>query len=134
MRATRHATILVQAIVVWVLFWVAGLPRYYRQYSDAGLGVACTVLSVAISLVVLFFLLRCNPKSRREYAWWLSVYYTIPFAALDTLYVGIYLGRGWYYLVEYWYLTVFYVTPWFTFLPTVALLDRYDSRKAAAAT
>ena len=55
---------------------------------------------------------------------WLSLYYTVPFAALDAAYCGWYLGRGPGFLAEYWYLTVFYVTPWLTFMPTAWLLQR----------
>ena len=50
------------------------------------------------------------------------MYYTLPFALLDTLYCGIYLGHGAHYLTQYWYLSVFYVTPWLTFMPTEYLL------------
>ncbi|MEZ5728490.1 MAG: hypothetical protein R3E48_11080 [Burkholderiaceae bacterium] len=50
------------------------------------------------------------------------MYYTLPFAILDTLYCGLYLGHGYSYLWKFWYLTVFYVSPWLTLLPTAALL------------
>ena len=50
------------------------------------------------------------------------MYYTVTFAILDGLYCGLYLDRGWTFLADYWYLTVFYVTPWLTFIPTERLL------------
>lgn len=59
-------------------------------------------------------------------AFWLSLCYTLPFAALDALYCGWYLGHGHDFLAKYWYLTVFYVTPWLTFRPTSVLLSRKD--------
>ncbi len=55
---------------------------------------------------------------------WISFYYTVPFALLDTLYCGLYLGGGASYLYKFWYLTVFYFTPWLTFPPTALLLRR----------
>jgi hypothetical protein len=50
--------------------------------------------------------------------------FSLPFAVLDTLYCGVYLGHGADYLWKFWYLTVFYVSPWMTLLPTELLLRR----------
>jgi hypothetical protein len=122
MTPLKHTRLLIQSVLIWVLFWLAGLPHYYQQYSTRTLGVFCTVLSVAISLAALRILLRSHPANRRARAFWCSVYYTSVFAVLDTLYCGIYLGRGAAYLTDYWYLTVFYVTPWLTFMPIERML------------
>ncbi len=109
-------------VLVWFGFWLLGLPDYYQQYSPAAVGAATVLLSALISLVCLAILLRTRPERRANKALWLSVYYTVPFALLDTLYCGIYLGHGASYLWKYWYLTVFYVSPWVTLLPTATLL------------
>jgi hypothetical protein len=122
LHASTHAKTLVQMVLVWFGFWLLGLPDYYQQYSTAAVGAAAVLLSVLISLVCLAILLRTRPERRASKALWLSVYYTVPFALLDTLYCGIYLGHGASYLWKYWYLTVFYVSPWVTLLPTAALL------------
>ena len=123
-----------QAVAVWAAFWVAGLPSYYQQYSSVVLGAGCTVLSALIGLFALFVLAGGRNETRRSRAIRYSLYYTVPFALLDTLYCGIYLQHGWGYLHRFWYLTVFYFTPWLTFLPTAAILDRHDQRRSAAAT
>jgi hypothetical protein len=112
-----------QAIAAWAAFWVLGLPRYYQQYSSLALGVGCTLLSVAISLAALYVLSLGQPETRLSRASWIAFYYTVPFAVLDALYCGMYLGHGAGYLHKYWYLTVFYVTPWLTFPPTALLLQ-----------
>jgi hypothetical protein len=129
-KPTKHLTLLASGIVAWVAFWVAGLPSYYQQYSAMALGVACTLLSVAISLLALFVLSRGRPGTRVTRSVWISCYFTVPFAILDTLYCGLHLGRGPAYLHEYWYLTVFYVTPWLTFVPTALLLGSTDRRNS----
>lgn len=90
------------------------------------------MLSVLISLVALLLLARVRPDRRETLALWLSVYYTLPFAVLDTLYCGLFLRHGWAYLQQYWYLTVFYVTPWLTFLPTAWALNRLQRTLAPA--
>jgi hypothetical protein len=123
MSRAKHLKLLFQSVVIWALFWIGGLPDYYQQYSTITLGVACTVISVLISLAALRILLRSKPENRAKRAFWCSVYYTVTFAVLDYLYCGLYLGYGARYLEQYWYLTVFYVTPWLTFIPTARLLQ-----------
>lgn len=122
MPARAHLGLLLQAIAVWGGFWLLGWPAYYQQYPDALVAVASIVLSVVISLAAVFILVRTRPEIRASRAFWIALYYTLPFAVLDTLYCGVYLGLGAAYLVDYWYLTVFYVTPWLTFPPTAKLL------------
>lgn len=124
MTRRGHLRLLAQALAVWAGFWLLGLPDYYQQYAPVTLALACVLLSVLISLAALAVLRRTAPAARRRLAFWLSVYYTVPFALLDAGYCGIHLGHGTAYLRTYWYLTVFYLTPWLTFLPTAALLVR----------
>lgn len=122
MTPRKHLSFFSQVVGFWALFWVAGLPSYYQQYSPVTLAVASILLSVAMSLAAIF-MLRCErAEARLAHAFWLSVYYTVPFVVLDALYCGVYLGHGWSFLSTYWYLSVFYVTPWFTFIPSALLL------------
>jgi hypothetical protein len=127
MTTDRHAKLLLQAVTVWFAFWLLGLPDYYQQYSPQALGMGCVLLSVAISFGALYVLRRGRPQHRMARAKWIAFYYTLPFAILDTLYCGFYLGLGWGYLWSHWYLTVFYVTPWLTFPPTAWLLSAKES-------
>jgi hypothetical protein len=129
MTAKRHVRLFLLAIGVWAAFWVAGLPSYYQQYPMLAIAIACILLSVAISLAAISGLRRGRSENMLERSVWLSVYFTIPFAILDTLYCGVYLGHGTAFLYRYWYLTIFYVTPWLTFIPT-ALLLRATGRTA----
>lgn len=124
MSTKKHFVLLAQAIGVWAIFWVGGLPQYYQQYSQLTLAVGSILISVGISLAAVAVLQRCRPETRLNRAWWLSFYYTVPFALLDTLYCGLYLGRGTAFLSEYWYLTIFYVTPWLTFIPTALIIGK----------
>lgn len=122
MSATRHGRLLALALALWGAFWLAGLPDYYQQYSAVAMGIGSIGLSVAISLAALFILLRGQPETRLRRALWISFYFTVPLAVLDSFYCGIYLGHGAAFLGRYWYLSVFYVTPWMTFVPTALLL------------
>lgn len=129
MNLRKHLHLFLQAVCAWAAFWLAGLPSYYQQYPLIGLAVGAVLLSVAISLVAIFVLQRGRAETRLSRAFWLSTYYTIPFAALDALYCGVYLGHGPGFLYKYWYLSVFYVTPWLTFIPTALLLRKEVARQ-----
>jgi hypothetical protein len=129
MSARKHLILLLQAVGVWGAFWVAGLPAYYQQYEMLTMAIACILLSVLISLAAVFVLRQGRESTRMTRALWLSVYYTVPFLLLDALYCGWYLGHGWQFVSKYWYLSIFYVTPWLTFMPTVVSSNvRLDSQ------
>lgn len=128
MTPRKHSILLLQAVCAWFVFWLIGLPSYYQQYATVTMAVASIVLSEVISLAAILVLRAGRHETRMSRAFWLSVYYTLPFAALDALYCGWYLGHGSAFFARYWYLTVFYVTPWLTFMPTAALIGgRRDS-------
>jgi hypothetical protein len=122
MSIRGHSFLLFQVVAAWFIFWLLGLPDYYQQYSTVALAIACTLISVAISLAAVLVLKRSSPSSRLARAFWLSLYFTLPLAILDTWYCGVYLDHGASYLWKYWYLTVFYFTPWVTFIPTAFVL------------
>lgn len=132
MSPRKHFRILVPALIVWFGFWVLGLPSYYQQYSTLTMAVAMILLSVATSLASVLLLRGVREEARMSRAFWLSFYYTVPFAALDVLYCAWYLGHGVAFLYTYWYLTIFYLTPWLTFMPTAALLRGYGSLSQGA--
>jgi hypothetical protein len=125
--ARKHVFFLLQGVLGWGAFWLVGLPRYFQQYSPEFMGVVTTLLSVAFSLGALFSLKKMKPQFRMNNAFWMSFYFTVPLAILDWLYCSIYLGDGADYLIRYWYLTVFYASFWFTFVPTAWLLTRKES-------
>jgi hypothetical protein len=127
----KHFTLFLQAVCVWAAFVVVGLPSYYQQYSVVTMAVASVLLSVATSLAAIFILRRGRSETRLARAFWLSFYFTLPFAALDALYCGLYLGHGTGFLYKYWYLSIFYLTPWLTFIPTALLLPNEVARPRA---
>jgi hypothetical protein len=132
MTLGRHLTLLAQGMVVWFLFWLAGLPDYYQQYSTVAIAIGCILLSIAIALVGIAVLQRSRPQKRLQRAVWISFYFTLPFALLDYAYCGVYLGHGRAFVSHYWYLSIFYLTPWLTFVP-IALLLRGNSVEPSAA-
>ncbi len=132
MDARRHFTLLGQAMLVWLLFWLAGLPHYFQQYSVVTMGVLCTLLATAFGIYAAWFLARRRRGRRMRAACWFAFYYSLPFFVLDALYCGLYLGLGWDFLRSHWYLTVFYFSIWIQFPLTAWALDRVEAVPAAA--
>lgn len=128
MNARRHLTIFLQASLVWLGFWVLGLPDYCQQHSQTAIAIGSIVLTVLIGLSAyrliggMVFLRHGRDENRTQRALWMPLYYTLPLAIYDFLYCGLYLGHGAGYVYKSWYISIFYITLWITFAPTAWLL------------
>jgi hypothetical protein len=118
-KPRAHLKLLGWGVATWLGFFVVGLPDYYQQYPTWLVAVGTVALVPPTVVFGWRVISRRKPEQRLGMALALSFYFTVPFALLDTLYCGVWLGRGHQYLVEYWYLTVFYVIPW-VFYPPMA--------------
>jgi len=124
MTPRGHVKLLIAATAVWLGFWVAGLPDYYQQYSTRSL-VLFEVLLLAPVWAAGFMALRVRrrtPRMKRALA--IASYFSIPLFLYDLAYCGLHLGHGLRFVVEYWYLTVYYFVPWALFPPTALWLER----------
>lgn len=110
MTLRGHLRLLGIVSAVWLLFWLAGLPDYYRQYSTK----AMIVFDIAALPPLWYIGYRSIRRSRNRIAssLWLSFYFAVPLFFYDLIYCGIYLGHGLSFLWDYWYLTVYYILPW----------------------
>jgi hypothetical protein len=124
LRKSQHISLLAQALSTWAAFWVLGLPNYYQQYDMLVLALGCIILTILISLVALAILLRVRPEKRMDRACWIAFYFSLPFALLDIWYCAFYLGHGSAFIAKFWYLSIFYVSPWLTFPPTAWILGK----------
>lgn len=124
MSARRHLRLLGIVTVAWAVFWIGGLPDYYRQYSDGFMIVFDLAILLPLWYVVLRVLKRVRRGSRLMVAGWLAFYITVPLLLYDVLYCGVYLGYGAGFVVEFWYLSVYYIVPWIILPPTGLWLDR----------
>ena len=124
MRTSGHLRLVALAVLVWAAFWVGGLPQYYQQYSFAALLIFSVLLVPLVAFAGLKVIGRVRAERRLQLGLWLSFYFTVPFAILDYLYCGLFLGHGWEFLRRFWYLTVYYVIPWLIFVPIGLWLAR----------
>ena len=112
MKVRGHAKILAVVTIAWAVFWVIGLPDYYQQYSFSFMLVFDAAVLVPLGFVVYSILRRTPPKFRMSLSLWLAFYITVPLSFYDYFYCGVYLGYGWAFLQEFWYLSVYYLIPW----------------------
>lgn len=129
MDRRAHLQMFLVFSVAWVLFWVAGLPSYYQQYSRTSMIWFDALVLIPLSAVLLFSLTRAPTKLRMTLSLWMAFYFTVPLAFYDWLYCGVYLGHGVGFLWRYWYLSVYYVIPWPLLPCFAALLNRRDLRR-----
>jgi hypothetical protein len=110
MNLRKHLRLLGIVTAAWLLFWVAGLPDYYQQYSTQ----AMVVFDFAVLPPLWFATYWSVRKSRNRFAnsLWLAFYFTVPLFFYDYLFCGVYLRHGLAFLWDYWYLTVYYILPW----------------------
>jgi hypothetical protein len=101
------------ATLVWGAFLLVGLPEYYQQYSSGFVVAFDLLVLILISLVLSRALRRVPSRLRMQVALWIAFYFTVPLAVYDYLYSGLVLGFGVRFLIDFWYLTVYYFIPWF---------------------
>jgi hypothetical protein len=130
MSVSQHAKLFSMASFAWLTFWIAGLPDYYKQYSDNFMLWFVLLLLPPLTWVVVLTLRRVHQRRRLMVALWMAFYFTVPLVIFDWLYCGVYLGYGSSYLIEFWYLTVYYIIPWLLFPVSAALLNGISLRKS----
>ena len=124
MKLRKHFQLLIIVTAAWFLFWVAGLPDYYQQYSTAFM----IVFDVLVLPPIWFLIYRRAKKARQGRAlkvslWW-AFYISIPLFIYDLVYCSLYLGHGATFLTKYWYLTAYYILPWIIFPPMGWFIDK----------
>ena len=121
MRTKTHLQIFTIATVVWLLFFIAGMPDYYLQYSNTSLIWYVILLIIPFSVIIFFVFKPIRKNKRIKISIWYSFYFTVPLFIYDTVYCGIYLGYSYKFILTFWFLSVYYIIPWILF-PVIALL------------
>ncbi len=124
MPLRNHVRLFIIVTVAWLLFWIAGRPDYYKQYSDTFMVFFDAAILPPLWLVVYVSAKKARKGRGLAVSFWLSFYITVPLFLYDLIYCGIHLGYGISFLWEYWYLTVYYVLPWLIFPLTGFWVDR----------
>jgi hypothetical protein len=126
MRRKNHIRIFIIATIVWLVFFLAGLPDYYLQYSNQSMILFLIILIIPISIIIVIVFKPVKQHKRLTIALWYAFYFTLPLAIYDSIYCGYYLGYGVNFILVFWFLSIYYLVPWILF-PIIALvLNRYS--------
>ena len=128
MSLRNHIRLLTMVSVAWVLFWIAGLPDYYQQYSIEFMVIFDLAILPPIWFIIYRNIKRSKPGRGFIVSLWWSFYISFPLCIYDLMYAGIYLGQGLSFLWNYWYLTVYYILPWFLFPPMGWFIERKETK------
>jgi hypothetical protein len=124
MSIRKHLQLFALVSLAWLLFWIAGLPAYYRQYSTTSMVVFVLAILPPIWYIIYRSAKHSGPGNGVKVALWWSFYISFPLFIYDLIYCGFYLGHGLSFLWKYWYLTVYYILPWLIFPPTGWLIEK----------
>ena len=124
MNVRIHKKLFLVGTVAWVAFWVLGFPSYYQQYSTISMVWFDGLLLIPFAFAFTRILGRSRPSRRLGLSLWMAFYFTVPLAAYDWLYCGVFLGHGFAFVLRYWYLSVYYLVPWLLLPSCVAWLIR----------
>lgn len=128
MKSKIHLRLFIFATCFWVLFFLAGLPDYYLQYSAKSVMLYDILLIIPFSLIIWFTLRPVKASRRIRISIWYSFYFTVPLAIYDYTYCGIYLGYGFNFIYVFWFASIYYIIPWILF-PVIATVLNYNSEK-----
>jgi len=123
-RLKKHLRLLSGVTLAWILFWIAGLPDYYQQYSIKFMIIFDILIFPPIWFIVYLSAKHARQNRGLSVGLWFSSYITIPLFIYDLIYCGFYLGHGTSFLWKYWYVTVYYITPWMAFPVTGWWIDK----------
>ncbi len=124
LRLKKHLRLFIIVTLAWILFWLAGLPEYYQQYSIRFMVIFDVVILPPIWFVIYRSAKHSGPGRGLTVSLWWSFYISVPLFVYDLIYCGHYLGHGLGFLWKYWYITVYYVLPWVIFPFTGWLVDK----------
>jgi hypothetical protein len=125
MNTKRHFKIFTMASLVWGIFWLIGLPRYYQQYSFYFMLIFDLALVFPLALLI-YSVLKKERTNKINLAFWLAFYFTVPFLIYDYLYCGFYLNHGISFINKYWYLSIYYIIPWLLCLPIGMQMEKQN--------
>ncbi len=123
MKLHNHLRLFMIVTMAWILFWIAGLPDYYQQYTTKAMIIFDLVILPPIWLIVYLSAKKARSGRALKASLWWAFYISCPLFIYDYIYVGIYLGNGINFLWRYWYLTIYYLLPWVLFPPTGWLIE-----------
>lgn len=119
----RHLYYFTVATGLWMVYFLLGLPSdYFQRWTPAlQFWVVVALPTAALATIGWLRFRRLPRRDALALATLMAFHFTVPLAAYDWLYLGMYRGLGASFVYTHWNLSVFYVIPWML-LPPLAWL------------
>lgn len=126
MSLKNHLYILYLSTTFWTWFFLGGLwTNYYQDLSLTSAIIFGVIFPSILLLLTGKGLLKSITKINYFKAAIVSAsYFTIVLSTYDFIYLKLYLGKSIYYLIDYWYLTIFSPIAFLILLPLGYNLDK----------
>jgi hypothetical protein len=126
MKLKSHLSLLYLSTTFWTWFFLGGLWTDY--YQDLSLTNAI-IFGVLFPSILLLLTGKGLLKSITKVNFFKAAiicasYFTIVLSTYDFIYLKLYLGKSIYYLIDYWYLTIFPPIAFLILLPMGYNLDK----------
>ncbi|MFQ5652448.1 MAG: hypothetical protein ACE5IY_21155 [bacterium] len=122
---SKHVTTFMITFVIWLVFFLFGLPSDYYQTWTYSAQVWLSVFAFSLLLPLTYLVLdKVWKENYLKNSLWLAFYGSVPLTIYDYVYVGLMQGAGHSYIFSHWYLSIFYLIVWVE-IPFVGwLMDR----------
>lgn len=113
MKTRHHLSLAAICIVLWLLFYLVGLPyNYFQEFNTIDM---LQLLLITFFSVIPFIVVITLSFIKRPFfstSVWFAFYASLPVFILDYIFVGIIAGEGLNFLFSHWYLTLGYIAVW----------------------
>ncbi|MCU0437747.1 MAG: hypothetical protein MUC49_07500 [Raineya sp.] len=129
MSLRNHLHLLYLSTTFWTWFFLGGLwTNYYQDLSFINALIFIMIFPTLIFIFVGKGLLKSIAKTNYLKAAFISAsYFAFVLLLYDFIYLKLYLGKTFNYLIDYWYLTFFSPIPYIILLPIGRYLDKKES-------
>lgn len=127
MAFSRHLKLLLLTSLGWVLFVIIGWPSYYQAWSFKNLLYFCVAVYFAVGLAIYSMVKRYS-RNCLAHGLWVAFYITVPLICYDYIYITFVRIEPFELSNRFWFLSVFYIIPWFQALLLYLYIETNKTR------
>jgi hypothetical protein len=129
MAFRKHLYLLYLSTSFWAWFFLAGLwTNYYQDLSFSNALIFVIICpTIILALLAKGLLISVTKINYFKCALICASYVAFVLLLYDFIYLKLYLGKDFSYLLDYWYLTFFSPIPYLVLLPVGYDLDKRRS-------
>lgn len=112
MLFSKHMRLLLFVTLGWAMFVLVGWPNYYQHWSLNWLLYFCCTVYLFVGMYI-YTRIKQYDGNRLTFGLWLAFYISVPLFCYDYLYINLILIQPFDLLNRFWFLSVFYIIPWY---------------------